>query len=529
MHWIWFLRLASHPQLIWLWVKGNVSYVNKINRTNKNLILTLISVLVIFPALLVAIKGRIDPFWFIFQIPQILKNFELGRLFELNVKGHEALIIIASNLLNLSPDCIITLPVGGLITPIIFYIIINRLFQSRFLGVICSAYISLVTASSHGYAISPSGIGQCTFLVSIFIFLYIKQIKEKIFILTLLYISLSLTYYTYQVFLLIFLIFFMLLVYAYKIMGQSELLSDYMMPRLILCFIVILFSFNKIIYNTFIPRLIEENLIETSWNILTLSIIFLPETAVSPYIYSGGSITKFSIFLIWVSVTIFSYVFTEIYCIIVKPSTERSNDRVLHIFCFSIFLLSFFEIITYLIRGTLIFRIILLFAPIISLAHMGKTKKINFKSTFTFLVILFCSFSYFYLTYIEDYRDEPIHIAPGINWLYSGIKSKDTFILADNLYTLGSIKVSSIRHYKIITSNSIDSSTYKYIAESKKTPPSPLGNNYFVMDAKHSNEPLYGFEWIRYNPLSYYEHEINNNINLNKIYSDKLVNIYLFN
>ena len=76
----------------------------------------------------------------------------------------------------------------------------------------------------------------------------------------------------------------------------------------------------------------------------------------------------------------------------------------------------------------------------------------------------------------------------------------------------------------------INSERYRYIADPvyaySKSQYLERLYDYVVMNKKYANKPLYGFEWVKYEPLSIHFHEINNNVNINKIYDDGIVWIF---
>ena len=197
--------MQKYENVVW---RVDIMKIADLNKKNMHLFLILVILISLVPPLTVAIQHREDPFWFIYQIPPVLSNFQEGHIFEINVLGHEIMIMLTSKVLGLSPEDVIFFPIGGFIMPALYYILVKRVFKSHLLAILSVPYITLFMSSGHSYAMSPMGMGLCIFITGLF-FYYINVSNriKKIIPLLLAFVALHFIYYTTEVFLLLFLIY----------------------------------------------------------------------------------------------------------------------------------------------------------------------------------------------------------------------------------------------------------------------------------------------------------------------------------
>lgn len=488
---------------------------------------------------LLTIRHRIDPFWFIYQIPQILTEYEGGYVSDLVIPGHAIILVIISKICDIPPDVAIFFPVGGIIVPILGYAIYNKIFNIKILSLLITLYFALLMSSSHAYAISPYGLGTILLLTGVFIYINGSINKMcRIIALFVCFAGLHIIYYTSETFLIMFLLYSTLVFIVFG--DRIKHRENYLIRNLVLSFIVIFLSFNQMLYKTFIPKFFFEKNVFEVYDRLLSSLPFsnhgIDELYLEPYVYSNPN-TSYSHFILlaWIFVIIMPVIIN--YTRVLKSLMWHKNFKaVQYTFAtnlnISISLLIISEIIIYAIRGVLMFRMLLLLGPIIAILSIRNMPLKRWKPVASIVLILLISTSgmYFNLNYSNTKLNKLDGAQNSIDWLYNNVDKMSINMLADDLYTTGLFKTYGVKYNRTDQIYSINSRKYEQIANvdyaNNKNPTLRISYKYIILNKKYSDKPLYGFDWILYEPLLDNFIIIDKNVNMNKIYDDNTIWVF---
>jgi hypothetical protein len=513
----------------------NDQYLNRLKlylSTHSSLLLLFfVSVSSILPIVLMT-KGRLDPFWYLYQIPQILTESPTGYISDVVAPGTNIFIIIVSKICCLSPEDVIFLPVSGLIIPICGYILFRKLFNFSFLPLLFIPYFSFLISSSHSYAFSPYGLGTILFLVSIFAYMGKFNKMNTVILLLLCFVSLQIVYYTSQTFFLLFFFystFFYLITLKYNFDQNNHILKN-----LFVAFIILYFTFNKMLYATFLPKLFYEN---NFANVLSQvsSSFFSTSHIVEPYVLPvSGSKLSTTLLFVWFFAIVAPILFDVLFNF--KTITKNNisslfKNRDLVNLKFSIGLLIISEIIIYAVRGVFSYRMLLTLGPfltIFSMRNIFKSNKDSISALFLAFLILIAGL-YAGLNFSNEKLNLLKETSESIDFLYSNIDENKVSILSDDLYSLGMYKTYGIKYNVFAQIQCIDSKNYGLITGDTHVSSlnfTKFPYDYVVLNQKYSHKPLYGPEWILYEPLSMHIFQINMNEDINKIYDDEIMMVY---
>ena len=429
------------------------------------------------------------------------------------VVGRIILMSILSKVTNLNVVDLQFFPIGYLLSPIILFVLTNKLFNS----LIVSTFLTLsfifnpsqITAFYSIFAYSFAFPLYLSFILVYFNLLRHRKDPAEIIILIILFISCNYIHYTITFWMILFLLSINGYLYITKKFSNNLTQS-----LLISCF-VIFFYFNKVLYKSYLPE-ISAGIDTTSTHFL-LKLPFFSNTFSSEYFYLRpfeiNFISSLHLFVVLALVMVGIF-FVDIKRVINKTFSSDFN----FLLRFSLLFTGFLDVILYSIRGDVSTKYITVMFPFVIFSYL----MVEFKK-YTKIIILLLSlllivklFLFVNLDYIGNPSSSYKEINPSAEWYLSN--TKDDLTLSTDLGIYGILLVNSDKNISL-KYMPYDSDIYKCIINVNKDKPK---FDYLILDMK-STCPIYGFYWNRFKPLTNYRDSIYENKNLNKIYCDQNV------
>jgi hypothetical protein len=512
------------------------------NEINRCLLLILLFLVCFSPALLFSQKKIIDPYNCI-TLACVEKSLVAGRIASINLGnfhydpyaegnlGYQAIIIIIAEICGLSTKEVAILPIGGIIVPFMFYFLARKLFNSDLLAAFFAIFIAFDPSLSPGHY----NVFAYTWerpLLFIFIVLTTKILErgkkwENALLLFLVFVGTFYLYWTTPLIMIIFLFDVNFLLLIQILLGRQDEVKGKLTINSVLAFAVIYLAFNKVLYNDFLPAVVHEKygtVTDALDQLLAWTGIATQSTRAEKYTATTSGDPLYDWILMFRYITmlipIALYVVTKLINICREHKLRLNFDAYSYLF-WPIILAILAQSIVYAARGHLSFRYAsILFLPetLIALDRL-KVKRLK---VFTFLILLCLIFSGFSIILFKDY--------PGLNKSSDSIGNSAQFLFDKSSYnakvlmdlnTFGLYLLEGISKQKtlLIKFNFYDSDIYGMIV---KTERNNLGKtiDYVIVNKVIANSPTLAPGWKRYEPLSNYIEDINNNLNIHKIYDN---------
>ena len=445
--------------------------------------------------------------------------------------GHIYLSYIISKITNISGEDLALIPIGSLILPLGYFIILKNSFVNlrRYYKIILLSVPLALTLYSG--LINMYGWFKYTLTIFLFILLFsllikkdsISSLKEIIILSVIFFIGLSLIHYSLA---------FVALILIFILLIKDRLfntvnVSNLRMSNLFIIFVLIfgISNIDTIIQYYTTPSFKSVGLDK----ILNRGLAYLGfdveygELESTPY-YINPIVNILR--SIYIALPIFIILFYSILFFI--RTLKRNHDVKIDIIWIALIIASLTRSVLYINIGTssLIDTTDLIFLPLFALIILYKNTKINHVLLYS-IVITAVSVSSFILTLDSiDYRDRYTSINLYTNWFlnHMPIKPDDPYDISNIIiYYKGDHKdialhLLIISKYGFIPKHSyFDIHSYKILLGSSDLP------SFTDVFLHKDNKPIIGEEaWIFYKPINLFLESINNNYRFNKIYDDSI-------
>jgi hypothetical protein len=442
--------------------------------------------------------------------------------------GRSLILTQYANMMGVDSEALQFFPLGSLIVSATFYYLALRFLRSPIIACLITLY--LVLNLSHAtalYSVFAYGIALPILFGVMLIYMNLFERREiiDIVLLLLLFIAANFIHYTIATWVILFLLGANLLVGFRTVIDkyQQSYPHTIQIYYLTSALVVIFFTFNQTIYESFLPFFGLSSLEGAVQNFLTYLSFGISEN-ISPYSYPRsrviGLVSALTLLLILVPITV--GLIYNIWNHFKHSPTERVINAWTPILG-GILLIGIVDSAVYSVRGSISTKAFSILFPLLTLHYFQRTGKRSL--TIIIAIVLLATsiikigvfYENSYLISNDKLNTTIDEIRPSSEWMTKNGLNDKYYLLADlNLY--GKYLLSSVNDSNKPIFLSFDDDSYaKVVGESneawKSTP------DIIAVDAA-SSEPLIGFVWGRYKPLKDYADRIINNPAINLIYDD---------
>ncbi len=515
---------------------------------NKILGFILLFLVCLLPALLFSREEIIDAYNCI-TLASVEKSLIVGRIASVSFGnfyfdpyhqghlGHQAIIIIISEICGLSAKKTAILPIGGIIVPFTFFALAKKIFNSNALACFFAIFMAYDPSLSPGhYSIFAYAWVRPLFFV--FIILTIRILEggkrwEDTLLLFLIFVGTFFLYWTTPAIMILFLFGVNLLLLIQTLRGKQSKIKRKLTTNSVLVFTVIYLAFSKILYNEFLPAVIHEKYGTTTDALAQFLtwISFRQSTMTEKYtvVTSGNPVYDWILIFryIIILIPIMVYIFVKLIEVCREQKLQLSLDTYSYLM-WSIIFAGLAQSIAYAARGHLSFRYIsILFLPVtlISLDRL-KAERVKKITLLILMILVFSGFSYLLLGGLFN-LNKTSNIEISAQFLFNK-SNYDAKALTD-LNTFGIYLLEGVFQQKSLSIKLYNSDIYEMVVgTSCFIEKNNLGEivDYVIINKVMANSPTAAGGWKKYEPLSNYFSEINSNTNINKIYDDSKIWIF---
>lgn len=461
--------------------------------------------------------------------------------------GYYMFLLLIERITNISIKILEFLPITGFIITLIYYLLAKKMLKSKLVALVLTVatipldlIFSINLNSLNSYSLT-------IILFLSFLYLYFRYIKSEnktkkinyILLLFLLFIGSFFMHHRAPVWEILLLLVGNIILFFNVFFLKNKNTKKYITHHLAFALIVIYFTFNKVIYEQYIPKASELSRILGFYTLEDIlhSLFANPSTHVEKYMFSNSPIAFHSVeynvisIIKWILILIPSCIFLFIN---LKTSfnkikiNRRSIGLGPEILLFYTLLSIFFiEIFAYFILGrvSLVYYVLifpLLAAFSIKNFSLSSIRKRRIITTFI-IILLFLSVAKFVLIKQENFSTPTISykdVGYSSNWLIN--RTTDTPVLITDLYIFGKYLVEGSSKGVFFKWDYYTQHLYKDIVENGNL----SKDRYLVINEKDYEYPIVSLFWQYFEPLFLYRQELNNNVHLNKIYDDTMIEIY---
>ncbi len=518
-------------------------------KLNESLLLLLLFTICFLPAAILSHYAVVDPYNCI-TLATAEQYMHVGKLAPIEFgdfrydpeeqghQGYECFVIVLLVILGGNSVNVATLPIGGIIVPILYFILARRLFNSNLIACSFAIYVAFDPSLLPGhYNIFVYTIERSLFFAFIFIeMLILKAGKstDKSMLLIFMFISTFSVYWTTPVLMATFLLIVnLLLILNVKVNSAKNDMRKVTIP-VVVSFIVIYLAFSKVLYNDYIPSVRDARYgtqVDALMQLVDWLTISQSPKIGNEYIAStsGDGILNIILILRYLVILTPIIVYLGLKCYdVLKHKKIKATIDIYSLVMWSIFVTGVVQTLAYSARGHLSIRYIgLLFLPltVISLIRLNSHK------LKVLTLLLLCSlvvFGYAY-TYSQDFSglNKVSGLKNGADFLFNHSHEQDTMLT--DLNTFGPYLVESVNygtHPEIVFYSTPLFSLIVNPYDTNLTKNSEDNLNYVVINKKLSDSPTAATSWVLYQPLDKYFGKIDQNMKINRMYNDG--NIWIF-
>ena len=277
---------------------------------NKYIVVLFAILVCLIPALLLAQWKATDPY-FNTVVSQIMTAFDGGKLLPVthgnieisdpNKLGHigfQGLLLALAKILGVSPKYLQFIPIGGLIVPFLYYLLIRKITESNWIAFLLAVYVGYESMLSinqynlHAYVWSH-------FLFLSFFILCIRILHRRtavdVILLFIVYVGTFLIYWTTPIWMITLWASIMILPILLAFTSKTSRPIGRYTISMVLVFVIIYLVFSQVLYQ-YIPVVVraeygdpEAGLELYIWQLLNVLFGRQPST---PYEYAGSSLTN---------------------------------------------------------------------------------------------------------------------------------------------------------------------------------------------------------------------------------------------
>jgi len=442
--------------------------------------------------------------------------------------GRSVILAQYANMMGINPEALQFFPLGSILISATFYYLALRFLKSPIIACLITLYLILnLSHATALYSVFAYGIALPILFGVMLVYMNIFDRREiiDIVLLLLLFIAANFIHYTIATWVILFLFGANLLVGFRTVVDkyQQSYPQAIQVYYLTSALVVIFFTFNQVIYESFLPFFGSSSLEGAAQNFLSYLSFGISENS-SPYSFPRsrliGLVSTFTLLLILVPISV------GLIYHIWNHFKHSPTERVINVWTpilGGILLIGIVDSAVYSVRGSISTKAFSILFPLLTLHYFQRTGKRSLAVVVA--IILFATsiikigafYENSYLISNDKLNTTIDEIRPSSEWMTKNGPNNKYYLLADlNLY--GKYLLSSVNDSKEPIFLSFDDDNYaRVIGESSETWKSTP--DIIAVDAA-SSEPLIGFVWGRYKPLKEYADRIINNPAINLIYDD---------
>lgn len=443
-----------------------------------------------------------------------------------------ALISIMSLLTGLSPDKFLTLPLNGIIIVILAYTLGRLFFNKTPLSYFAILYAVIVAYSPGinvlGNTILSIGWGYTLFLTFLVVlFTYFRKNRNHLVSMVLvliIFFSTYLTYYTTEVWIVLYLLFFSLLGLVlnrcFKKLSIPYSKYNSKMSYLALALVIFFIAFDSIFYS-FSSSFEASTALEFFGNYFThlinklTGVNLLPHENI-PYVWNPPSLVPGIIGYLYLLSIILPAI---VYLIVLYAKVGKTGFSSLNLSRNNIFLiipcigLTIADVLVYATKGVLDLKPVPLLFPLVALVSLAELKRLLKSGNLIVIVyvglILTLCFAQFSTTLIDDSKDtlgkHDTYISPITRWISKNIESG---VILTDLRTAGHLSSDLIQQKKLavyakyFTRDNIGI-LYNTSCSTNGSVEQLCGSDYIITLEKYKVKPILCFDWFIAKPANY--------------------------
>lgn len=454
------------------------------------------------------------------------------------IPGTVSYYLLFCKVTNISPEDLQFLPLIGLILPLAYYSLCKNLSGSAVISAVFTICMMFTVPPSNFFTVWTHAWGY--FLFILFVLIYVRVYRNKdfygIFLLLVLFISIHFYSYTAEMWSLAFSILFNLFLICIIFISKSvncQLIkerSKKLSINISLCFVIITFMFNKIIYNVYLSKgRFFDTLVDSSLTFYYALILHEKTEVINRYAYVGEShllLTFFGVLYYFLILFIILLAIKQDFISFINNCNLPKRLKLpssFTIFQYVLMFVGIVDILIYSTAGLVTSRTVAFIYPIVSAISLRRLNTSIFeKRKFLILilgvVLIHTSLSLYYEPLPVDYTKYK-YIEPSASWFMDKTSNNEalTDLRTGNKYILyGSSK--NLTFSKKL----IGSYEYDIIVNPENNDRELLYNisDYIIINNKIKSVQSMG--WDNFEPFNKYISEINNN-EFDKIYDDNSI------
>jgi len=443
-----------------------------------------------------------------------------------NIPGAISIVLILSKISQIPPSLLQFIPIVGVLLIGIYFITCREISNSIILSILATFLMINIPEPMTFFTIWPHAFGFFLFIVFTFLMVqYLKNFDIRwIILIILVYLAVHFYSYTVEAWLILFSVLISFIFFFYT---RNLQISKKLFLNAFILFLIFL-GFNQIFYEGYLAKGRFLNTITESTELFFNDYLNL-NIQNREYMYNSAnnSFTTISGFL-YISISSAIIIFFLIFLIKEHFWNSRKYDE-RNIFLFiTLFLIAIFDILIYAAIGTFQLRTIYIFFPIlliIALPILTTPKKtLLILSILSIIIFSHSLFSWTNEAYISN-SNQYEFLKASSNWFFTNAIEYDAL---SDLRTGDKFLLEGIENNKFYINNIINYNHYSFIVD---TSPSLTESKnlekiarYLILNT-YSNR-IESLSWEYYKPFETFMPTINQNIFLNKIYSDPFISIF---
>ncbi|MFX0206729.1 MAG: hypothetical protein ACFFDT_12150 [Candidatus Hodarchaeota archaeon] len=502
------------------------------------------------PGVLLSKNGYSSAF-FPVTIAEVEASLESGRLIPYHIPhftfytqyaGYNTMILLIAKVCALAPQQVQFMPIGGIIIPLFFFVIGKKLFGSNLIAALIALYVAFDPSISvkvyNTYAESWS---IPLFASLVILYLRILKMEAKhwdLFLISLVFAAAFRMSWSIPAWMVVLSVSLSILLLI-ELFRRKKLAGQKSIFFITLLFVVIYLTGDYVFRQQYLPYIftgkaaLHIGAFNLQMILEKLGLIGVSES--EPYLTAPS----LSILSNWLNIIRYAlilspiviYLFVKFKIIRYKKFTlereaEPQSLDVLYLFIWASIILAGWHILASTAYGIIRFTIILFFFPFTAVACLCRTtfkKVVRLAVPLLLAVLAIANFAVFLNETTPQIKY--VDTNPSSSWLAE--HCRDQVKIIGGFATTSKFLANGIAEGVVYNINWVTSENYAHLVEAEYR----LNRyiyfrnwcQYFVINKKFADRSLFGNQWKFFTPFSNYLDEINENINLSRVYNDGLV------
>ncbi len=452
------------------------------------------------------------------------------------IPGAISMLLLISKVTAISPKELQFFPVVGLILPVVYYAMCKKFSDyTPYIFIITLIMLNIPTPMTF-FTTWPHAFGFLLYLCFIHLLYKVMEHKspEGVILLFISFFSVHFYSYTAEMWILSFFSCIILLISIVFLISKNELVRKKLLLNLLLSFLVIFFEFNKIFYEAYLPRgRFVSTVVESSKVFFYNYDTFFSLGESSNYAYHTEPNLLLSLsgilYLALTLIVICAGIAYSLYLLLKSkdPLNFFISPKVETYFKYSLLFAGISDLAVYAARGVITLRYVYFIFPLVVLISLKELPLKKKNQVGILLVLLLLVSSHTALSWQGNKISNPTlykDYEASANWfLENSVQNKALIdLVTGNKYLLESVVRGTYFEKCLITSEH-----YEMIVNSDNSLMSDLSNYSPYLIINTELKKINSVQWDTYEPFSNYLKDINSNENINKVYNDNKMWIFV--